>query len=222
MQVNNCENPILKNIKQSVKNNLPFILFIFMLFSFRSSVADWYHVPSGSMEPTVKVGDRVVVDKSAYTLELPFTDVIIAQTGNIKRGDIVIIDSNAASTRLIKRVIAVEGDKVELNNNLLFINDEKAELTTTNNQVYSEDILGHNRTIALNPIPSPAKSFNVVTVPKAHVLVMGDNRNNSVDSRYYGFIPIKEIQGKATSVAFSVDKHNMYLPRKDRFFTALK
>ena len=174
------------------------------------------------MEPTVKVGDRVVVDKSAYTLELPFTDVVIAQTGDIKRGDIVIIDSNAAGTRLIKRVIAVEGDKVELKNNLLFINDEKAELTTTNNQVYSEDILGHNRTIALNPIPSPAKSFNVVTVPKAHVLAMGDNRNNSVDSRYYGFIPIKEIQGKATSVAFSVDKHNMYLPRKDRFFTALK
>lgn len=193
-----------------------------MLFSFRSSVADWYHVPSGSMEPTVKVGDRVVVDKSAYTLELPFTDVVIAQTGDIKRGDIVIIDSNAASTRLIKRVIAVEGDKVELKNNLLFINGEKAELTTKNNQVYSEDILGHNRTIALNPIPSPAKSFNVVTVPKAHVLAMGDNRNNSVDSRYYGFIPIKEIQGKATSVAFSVDKHNMYLPRKDRFFTALK
>ncbi|MCZ8530035.1 signal peptidase I [Alteromonas sp. PRIM-21] len=218
----NSEHSILKNIKQSVKNNLPFILLIVLLFSFRSSVADWYHVPSGSMEPTIMVGDRVVVDKSAYTLELPFTDVVVARTGDIKRGDIVIIDSSAADTRLIKRVIAVEGDKVALNNNVLFINGEKAALTFSNEQVYSEDILGHNRTIALNPIPSPAKSFNMVTVPKAHVLAMGDNRNNSVDSRYYGFIPVEEVQGKATSVAFSLDTHDMYLPRKDRVFVALQ
>jgi len=100
------------NLKQSVKNNLPFILFMVLLFSFRSSVADWYYVPTGSMEPTIQVGDRVVVDKSAYTLELPFTDVVVAKTGNINRGDIVIIDSNAAETRLIKRVVAIEGDTV--------------------------------------------------------------------------------------------------------------
>lgn len=222
LQDKNSENAIVKNIKESVKNHLPFILFVVLLFSFRSSVADWYYVPSGSMEPTIKVGDRVVVDKSAYTLELPFTNVVIAQTGDIKRGDIVIIDSTAANTRLIKRVIAVEGDKVELENNVLFINGEKAALSPSGSQVYSEEILGHSRTIALNPIPSPAKSFNVVTVPKAHLLAMGDNRNNSVDSRYYGFIPVEEVQGKATSVAFSLDTHNMYLPRKDRVFTTLQ
>ncbi len=218
----NSENAIVTNIKQNVKNNLPFILFIVLLFSFRSSVADWYHVPSGSMEPTIMVGDRVVVDKSAYTLELPFTDVVVAQTGVIKRGDIVIIDSNAANTRLIKRVIAIEGDKVELKNNVLFINGEEAALNPTGGQLYSETILGQHRTISLNPIPSFANSFNVVTVPKAHVLALGDNRNNSVDSRYYGFFPVEEVQGKATSVAFSLDTHNRYLPRKDRVFVALQ
>lgn len=209
------------NLKQSIKSNLPFIVFVTFLFSFRSSVADWYHVPTGSMEPTIQVGDRVVVDKSAYTLELPFTDIVIAKTGSINRGDIVIIDSSAANTRLIKRVIAVEGDEIKLENNVLFINGEKAALTAKSQYLFSEEILGQTRTIALNPLPVPVKSFNLVTVPKHHVLALGDNRNNSVDSRYYGFIPVKEIQGKANSVAFSLDTDNMYLPRKDRFLHQL-
>ena len=210
------------NIKQSVRSNLPFILFVVLLFSFRSSVADWYYVPTGSMEPTIYVGDRVVVDKSAYTLEIPFTDVVLAKTGAVNRGDIVIINSHAADTRLIKRVVAVEGDTVRLEENRLSINGEKASVEAKGSSLFLENILGHTRTIALNPLPSPAKSFNSVTVPKGHVLALGDNRNNSVDSRYYGFIPIKEIQGKANYVAFSLDTEDMYLPRKERFFTALE
>jgi signal peptidase I len=210
------------NIKQSVRSNLPFILFVVLLFSFRSSVADWYYVPTGSMEPTIYVGDRVVVDKSAYTLEIPFTDVVLAKTGAVTRGDIVIINSHAADTRLIKRVVAVEGDTVRLEENRLSINGEKASVEAKGSSLFLENILGHTRTIALNPLPSSAKSFNSVTVPKGHVLALGDNRNNSVDSRYYGFIPVEEIQGKANYVAFSLDTEDMYLPRKERFFTALE
>lgn len=209
------------NIKQSVRSNFPFILFVVLLFSFRSSVADWYYVPTGSMEPTIYVGDRVIVDKSAYTLEIPFTDVVLAKTGAVNRGDIVIINSHAADTRLIKRVVAVEGDRVRLEENRLSINGEKASVEAKGSSLFLENILGHTRTIALNPLPSPAKSFNAVTVPKGHVLALGDNRNNSVDSRYYGFIPVEEIQGKANYVAFSLDTEDMYLPRKERFFTAL-
>ncbi len=209
------------NIKQSVRSNFPFILFVVLLFSFRSSVADWYYVPTGSMEPTIYVGDRVIVDKSAYTLEIPFTDVVLAKTGAVNRGDIVIINSHAADTRLIKRVVAVEGDTVRLEENRLSINGEKASVEAKGSSLFLENILGHTRTIALNPLPSPAKSFNSVTVPKGHVLALGDNRNNSVDSRYYGFIPVEEIQGKANFVAFSLDTEDMYLPRKERFFTAL-
>ncbi|PRO70796.1 signal peptidase I [Alteromonas gracilis] len=210
------------NIKQSVRSNLPFILFVVLLFSFRSSVADWYYVPTGSMEPTIYVGDRVIVDKSAYTLEIPFTDVVLAKTGAVNRGDIVIINSHAADTRLIKRVVAVEGDTVRLEENRLSINGEKASVEAKGSSLFLENILGHTRTIALNPLPSPAKSFNSVTVPKGHVLALGDNRNNSVDSRYYGFIPVEEIQGKANYVAFSLDTEDTYLPRKERFFTALE
>ena len=210
------------NIKQSVRSNLPFILFVVLLFSFRSSVADWYYVPTGSMEPTIYVGDRVIVDKSAYTLEIPFTDVVLAKTGAVNRGDIVIINSHAADTRLIKRVVAVEGDTVRLEENRLSINGEKASVEAKGSSFFLENLLGHTRTIALNPLPSPAKCFNSVTVPKGHVLALGDNRNNSVDSRYYGFIPVEEIQGKANYVAFSLDTEDMYLPRKERFFTALE
>ncbi|APD88203.1 signal peptidase I [Alteromonas sp. Mex14] len=210
------------NIKQCVRSNVPFILFVVLLFSFRSSVADWYYVPTGSMEPTIYVGDRVIVDKSAYTLEIPFTDVVLAKTGAVNRGDIVIINSHAADTRLIKRVVAVEGDTVRLEENRLSINGEKASVEAKGSSLFLENILGHTRTIALNPLPSPAKSFNSVTVPKGHVLALGDNRNNSVDSRYYGFIPVEEIQGKANYVAFSLDTEDMYLPRKERFFTALE
>ncbi|WP_334014764.1 signal peptidase I [Alteromonas sp. S167] len=210
------------SVKETFKNNLPFLLFLVLMFSFRSSVADWYHVPSGSMEPTLQVGDRVVVNKSAYTLEVPFTDIVIKKTGKIARGDIVIIDSTAADLRLIKRVIATEGDRVKLIKNRLYINGEQAELTALEAHTFYEEVLGQRRVIALNPINSPVSSFNTVTVPKGRFLAMGDNRNNSVDSRYYGFIPVEEVQGKASSVAFSLDVANNYIPRKERFFTKLQ
>lgn len=210
------------NVKKVIKNNLSFILLVVLLFSFRSSLADWYHVPSGSMEPTIQVGDRVIVNKAAYTLEVPFTDVVVVNTGKIERGDIVIIDSEAAQTRLIKRVVAIEGDKVALHNNILSINGTRATLSSTKEHVFIENISGDKRTIALSPVQSPAKNFSEIEVPQGHVLAMGDNRNNSMDSRYYGFFPVEEIQGRALSVAFSVDKNDYYLPRRERFFASLE
>lgn len=205
-----------------IKNNLPFILFVVLLFSFRSSVADWYHVPSGSMEPTIQVGDRIMVDKTAYTLELPFTDIVMAETGSVERGDIVIIQSQAANTRLVKRVVAVAGDTVSLNNNTLTVNGSSASRTRVSGNVYRETIGDTTRQIQLTPSQGAKSSFNQVVVPPEHLLVMGDNRNNSVDSRYYGFIPEAEIQGRAKSVAFSVDKDNFYMPRPSRFFVSLQ
>jgi signal peptidase I len=210
------------SLKKQLKENLPFILLIVLMFSFRSSVADWYHVPSGSMEPNIQVGDRVVVDKMAYSLDVPFTNYALMNTGEIARGDIVIIDSHAAKNRLIKRVVAVEGDTVSLNNNRLSINGEPARLKAVTTTLYSEEFSDSKRMIALSATPSPASSFNEVVVPEGHILAMGDNRNNSVDSRYYGFFPISEVRGKGTSIAFSVDNENYYLPRKDRLFVSLE
>jgi signal peptidase I len=224
----------LPNAKNLIKENLPFVLFIVLMFSFRSSVADWYHVPSGSMEPTIQAGDRIVVDKTAYTLELPFSDIVIANTGDVERGDIVIINSSAAQNRLVKRAVAVAGDTAELRHNRLFINGESATITPLTAPFYEELLLGDSRTIALTnsdyidssgvahrSIENPASSFHKVTIPKGYILAMGDNRDNSMDSRYYGLFPISEIQGRATSVAFSLDKSNYYLPRQDRALLTL-
>ncbi len=205
-----------------IKRNLPFILFVVLMFSFRSSVADYYHVPTGSMEPTIQVGDRIVVDKSAYTFELPFTNMVLAHTGNIARGDIVVIQSSAANTRLVKRVIAVAGDTVHLSNNNLTVNGDHALIQRLDNYIFQENMGESQRTIQLLPVKGARTSFNEVVVPEKHVLVMGDNRNNSVDSRYYGFIPVEEIQGQATRVAFSLDKENYYLPRSARSLLALQ
>ncbi len=205
-----------------IKRNLSFVLFVILMFSFRSSVADYYHVPTGSMEPTIQVGDRIVVDKSAYTLELPFTNVVLAQTGDINRGDIVVIQSSAVNTRLVKRVIALAGDTVSLSNNNLSVNGKHALLQRRENYVFQENMGDSLRSIQLLPVKGARSSFNDIVVPEKHVLVMGDNRNNSVDSRYYGFIPVEEIQGQATRVAFSLDKENNYLPRGERSLLALQ
>jgi len=209
------------SVRKFLRKNAPFFLFIVLLFSFRSSVADWYHVPSGSMEPTIHVGDRIVVDKSAYSIFLPFTDIKVKKTAEIARGDIVIINSSAANKRLVKRVVGIEGDVVSLHNNALTINGETATLEHSDSFIAAEHILGDKRRVKLLPVDSPVRYFDAVTVPNDHVLVMGDNRNNSVDSRYYGFIPTSEIQGKATSVAFSLDIDNYYLPRASRLLVSL-
>lgn len=212
-----------KSVKTFIRENISFVVLILALFSVRSSLADWYDVPSGSMEPGIMVGDRIMVNKVAYTFEFPFTDAVIANTGNIEKGDIVIIDSTAADMRLVKRVIATAGDSIALRNNRLYINGDRAEWTTSEKgeDLVVEKIAGHQRTIKVMPIEPQFPSFEQTTVPEGHILVMGDNRNNSVDSRYYGFIPTSEVQGRAFGVAFSLDKEDSYLPRSDRFFSAL-
>ena len=97
-------------MKGLVKDNLGFLIFIFLLFACRSSIADWYHVPSGSMLPTIVEGDRIFVDKMAYRLDIPFTDIEIIKTGEPQRGDIVTFESEVADIRLIKRIIGIPGD----------------------------------------------------------------------------------------------------------------
>jgi len=97
-------------IKNLYKNNKQFILFIILMTVFRSAVADWYSVPTGSMQPTIKEGDRVVVNKMAYDLKLPFSQISLVSLNKPKHGEIIVFDSQAADMRLIKRVIGLPGD----------------------------------------------------------------------------------------------------------------
>lgn len=210
------------NIKKIGKENWGFMLFIFLMLASRSSIADWYHVPSGSMLPTIEIGDRIFVDKMAYRLEVPFTDISLMKTGEPERGDIIVFMSKAADQRLVKRVIGIPGDSVSMTNNQLVINGQVISYHSEQDKIiFDEDLLGITHKVQFIPVPSKRDSFDNVNIPEGYLLVMGDNRNNSVDSRYYGLVPMHEIQGKATNVLYSLDSEEYYIPKSNRFFKKL-
>lgn len=206
-----------KRVGQFWRENRGFIVFFSLMLFMRSSFADWYHIPSASMQPNLITGDRVLVNKMAYRLDVPFTDIAVMNMATPERGDIVVFNSEAADKRMIKRVIGIPGDVVSMHNNQLMVNDKIATYESEDELIFSEVIDGHKRHIQLNPIAKGYGDFAPVIVPKNHLLVLGDNRNNSADSRYYGFIPIEEVAGKALKVIASFNPDNFYIPRKDRF-----
>ena len=229
-----------------------FILLLLALFTFRSVIADWNAVPTGSMKPTIYEGDRIWVNKLAYGLRVPFTDIRIKTLGEPKRGEIVVFPEPLSGKRYIKRVIGIEGDVIEVRDNLVYLNGEKLQYSS-----FTDDELGavanipsseryndsidnafvylheklDDKTYSIrmaNPNFYPkirTADFGPVTVPEGHILFMGDNRDESSDSRYFGhfkpqytFIPTNTLIGKATRVAWSHDYDNYYIPRKERFF----
>jgi len=209
-----------------------FLLMILVVSSLRSALADWNDVPTGSMKPTIREGDRVVVNKLAYDLKIPFTTIDIVKWGDPKRGDIVVLFSPADGVRLVKRVVALPGDHVSMRNNQLFVNDVPAAWSKNPQEfrdddgeafVFDENLAGHPHKIMLMPqLSNERRSFETLIVPANHYFVLGDNRDNSNDSRFIGFIERRRIVGKATAVAFSLDRKNHYVPRSDRFFKALQ
>ena len=211
------------NIKTLIKDNWGFALILLMLFASRSSLADWYHVPSGSMLPTIEVGDRILVNKMAYRLELPFTDISLVDLASPERGDIVVFVSEIQNERLVKRIVGLPGDKVSMANNQLTINGQIIKFTHENEikQIHEHLLGGKTHAVQFLAIPNVRDTFAEVTVPQGEYLVLGDNRNNSIDSRYYGFVPAHEIQGKAIKVMFSLDPNHYYAPKTERFFSDL-
>jgi signal peptidase I len=205
------------------------VIFLVLMSIFRSAIADWYSVPTGSMQPTIKEGDRIIVNKMAYDLRLPFTDISLTSLDSPKRGEIIVFESKTANLRLIKRIVGLPGDIVSMHNEVITINGQKLALKVLDdNQVtndasklnyFSETIGKINHRINIDDTASNLMSnFSAVTVPKGHYLVLGDNRRHSADSRVYGFVPHQELRGKATAIAFSVNYDNHYIPRKERIF----
>ncbi len=214
-----------------------FVLFIAIMLLFRSAIADWNQVPSGSMIPSILVGDRIVVDKLAYDLRIPFTLTRIASWSDPQRGDVVTFPSPEDERLLVKRIVGIPGDIIELDNNELIINGERAGYVpvdpeqiaqlniedTHRYRFYRESILGSERSIMIHRSrhPSYSNSFPPTRVPVGSFLMMGDNRDNSRDSRTIGFVQRDRILGRAKSIAFSLDYENYYAPRMDRFFEDL-
>jgi signal peptidase I len=203
--------------------------------SMRSALADWSDVPTGSMKPTILEGDRVFVNKLAYDLKVPFTTRHLAQWSNPQRGDIVVFFSPHDGQRLVKRVIGLPGDTIELRDNGLVLNgkplayqaiaeDRVRDLAVTDraSSVFAiEQLMGHPHAVAAIPAMPALRDFGPYPVPEGCCFMMGDNRDNSLDSRYFGAVERKRIVGKATAVALSFDRENYWVPRWQRFFTAL-
>ena len=200
-----CMNPLYK----FWKNNRSLIVFIALMSVFRSAVADWYEVPTGSMKPTIQEGDRILTDKMAYDIRVPFTHIKLLKLADPQAGDIIVFDSQAADNRLIKRVIGVPGDTIALENNELIINGQKLNYADQRSNIDSLDKIEN------------LSGFDAITIPDDYYLAMGDNRDNSADSRVIGLIPRDELLGKAERVIVSLDYDNYYLPRKDRVLKKL-
>ncbi|HYD61195.1 MAG TPA: signal peptidase I [Noviherbaspirillum sp.] len=221
--------------KRLIASNKGFLFFLMGMLLVRSAIADWYDVPSGSMYPTLVIGDRVVADRLAYDVKLPFTDVIVKHLADPQRGDIVTFTSPEDDTRLIKRIVGLPGDMVEMRGEELIVNGEKASYSLAEGDiarelvpdyigqqlVLTESVLGSQRHIVVMPERMAMRSFGPVTVPEGQYLMLGDNRDASKDSRYIGFVRRELITGQAKRVAFSLDKEQYYLPRTDRFGTPL-
>ena len=223
------------NLKKSIAENKTFLVFLFAMIVVRSAIADWYGVPSSSMYPTLMIGDRIVSDRLAYDFKLPFTDVIVKHIADPQRGDIVTFTSPQDGNRLVKRLIGVPGDVIEMRGVQLIINgvqasyaqvtgDLSAHLTPDyqgQQLVLKEQLLGQQRPIIVMPQRPAMRSFGPVTVPPGEYLMLGDNRDNSKDSRYIGFVKRELLTGQVKRVVFSLDAEKFYLPRVERFGAAL-
>jgi signal peptidase I len=213
----------------------PLLILALIIFSIRSSLADWNDVPTGSMQPTILVGDRVWVNKLAYDLKVPFTTWHIAEWSDPQRGEIVVFYSPKDGTRMVKRVIGLPGDTIELRNSRLFINGQPVDYSTlepgvskqladperTNGIFATEQLPGHSHAVmSINGVPA-MRTFEPVHIAADQYFMMGDNRDNSFDSRYFGTVDRSQIVGRTSSVVLSLDKSNYWLPRRGRTFSSL-
>jgi len=213
----------------------PLLIMALVMFAARSSFADWNTVPTGSMKPTILEGDRIFVNKLAYDLKVPFTTLHIAEWSAPKRGDIVVFYSPKDGTRLVKRTVGLPGDTVELRANKLIINGETveykpiaeellADVSSTDRSISeyaTEQLPGRSHSVAAIPALPARRDFGPIQVPAGCYFMMGDNRDNSYDSRYFGAVKRNRILGHATAVIASLDADHHWRPRWDRFFSSL-
>ena len=170
------------------------IIALALALAIRTFVVQAFKIPSGSMEPTLEVGDHILVNKFIYGIKIPFTSLNLFPLEIPQRGDVVVfIYPLEPDKDFIKRVIAVGGDTVRIANRRLYINGENVP---DPHAVYSEGtiLLGEAQKL---------DNFGPVTVPKGSLFVLGDNRDHSLDSRFWGFVPLKDVLGKAFTIYWS-------------------
>jgi signal peptidase I len=184
--------------KSKIREYIEAIIFaVLIALAITTFVVKTYKIPSGSMKPTLLVGDQIMVNKFIYGVKIPYFRKTIIPIADPQRGDIVVfIFPVDRSKDFIKRVIGLGGDKIEIKNKKIFINSKEH---TDSVGVYTDDFI--------YPASASARdNFGPVTVPPGSIFVMGDNRDESLDSRFWGFVDLKDVEGKAFIIYWSWNK----------------
>jgi len=208
-------------IKDKIRSWLPFIYLLVALFALRWTFVEPYVVPTSSMEPTLKRGDRLYALKCAYDFRFPFTDWTLFKTGTVKRGDVILFrPPHKPELIYVKRAIGLPGDRIEFREGALYINGEKMEAKPIIDDALMVDLEdGARKSLLLENLngrkhyallydelfwyAAHMRDFAEVTIPEGHLLAVGDNRDNSADSREWGFLPMDNLKGRAMFIWFS-------------------
>lgn len=231
-----------KNLTQYSKSKLrqnveAIVIALCLALLIRTFIIQPFKIPSGSMIPTLLIGDHLLVNKFIYGTKVPFMDVRIFPVEDIERGDVVVFkfpgnDSVNKGVHYIKRAIGLPGDEVNIEGRDVYINGDKIKQVYDGNYKYFEqgtevitdkyiDIISENifdviyKKSSVNT--TKGKTNFPITVPEGHIFVLGDNRDNSYDSRFWGFVPINNISGKAFLIHWSWDFDNENIFSKVRW-----
>jgi signal peptidase I len=200
---------MIKSKSKFVEYAEAIVIAILIAFFIRTFIVQAFKIPSGSMKPTLLIGDHILVNKFIYGVKIPFIRKNLISISEPKRGDVIVfIYPEDRSKDFIKRVIGVGGDTIEIRNKKIFLNGLPFQDT---HGVYVDDFI----------IPGtiqPRDNFGPMTVPKSAVFTMGDNRDQSYDSRFWGVVDLKDVLGKAFIMYWSWNReeHNVRWSRLGR------
>ncbi len=227
-----------------MKRHLIVLLIVLpVILTVRSVIIEPYRIPSGSMIPALQIGDHIFVNKLEYGLRFPFTNAYITTPTDPKRGDVVVfLYPKNESINYIKRVVGLPGETIEVKDRVVYIDGEAASQVQLNDSSYTENLFHAMDRRNIKPFATKMGDLSFVTlhdvhqkwsskwgpkkVPDGHFFVMGDNRDRSSDSRAWGFVPRKNIKGKAMFVWLSLDlglsEEADFQFRSDRFFQKIE
>lgn len=174
-------------------------LVLLVVLSGRASLADHYTVPTGSMQPTIEIGDRIFVNKLAYGIRVPFTSFYLWQYHEPQRGEVVVLTSPNDGNTLVKRIVGLPGDEIEVRDGRVFVAGEPVPVEGEGHQLV--EVLGQNPH-ALNLSYGGGVPYGPEKLDASHYLLLGDNRGNSLDGRVFGPVPFELIMGRAQRVYY--------------------
>lgn len=234
-----------------IENVVSLGMALLIVFMIRSSIIEAFKIPSGSMIPTLLIGDHIFVNKFAYGFKIPFSDLVtdhpiyVVKRDPPKRGDIIVfMYPKDESFYYIKRVVGVPGDTVEVRNKILYINQKMVprdlisgppadslfkimddpKYTSANLDLYKEHLDQADHVIMLDKTNFMGETHGPISVPPESLFVMGDNRDFSNDSRFWGFVPYRNVKGKAIFVWLSLwvsFSDSQFIFRPDRIGTLI-